>query len=1082
MPRVQFPLGAGWSQDPSEEGGDPSPKVSRLVNCSLDAQGHVSPHLGEASMPRNYSSGYLNGAIHAAGITNGTGVVVTEGTSAADFAAYGFTANSRTGSVWRQYRDASERMSTVEAPIARQLFNDEKAHYYFATMLDLGGGKYLAIAERATENGGPIWPQQFLAELEWALLDGNAGMTVTERGYSYPGNSLLSLPANCHTWLCAAGKYLITYTAANTIKVIEYDASSGVLTAVVRATFTGMTLATAYGPGIRLDASISPDGTRLAVVANGGQLIVWDTSSWAVGYSGTPAYGTAGNSGTYGVAAQNGGTYLVAFSQAASNNWFLARIDGAWVVSSLTNIFAASGLVPSTYLTRGASVVASPGTAHVVVAIPQRQGTTSETTYLIQCSTAGVVVGNSTIVTCSPIATKPVVFSGWSTVDPGIYTWCFQSSGDQGRTVRSAILVGQRNATFGPYRYAAQQTHVFRGGDPAPVPAASHLYGNASNMLTCNYVPPDINGNFKHGYCCVLPTLKEAEDYVSPGHTPENIGTNVWLVMFADAKLSADDEPPADVFDSANYRGACIMALGEPKALYPRPEFTGFDAPPNNPTVTHPAVGSYPAAGTYIYVVVFRRINSQGDVQWSPVSDPITIVNATQGSNLITYSNIDPQLGVDDAAVEVYRTTNNGTVFYRVSEATTAAGSFTDTISDLQLVTRPVLYTQGERSGTSGMLQHFGCPPCRTIFTGLDRMIAGGLANENRVQFSNLFFPGEAVSWPQDAAFFVDMDSAVVGVWQMDSVWVVFTRTGVWAITGQGPDAQGSGLFDIPRRISMYGAQTGRSVVEMTAGLCFQATNGQVYLLQRGSLTLQWLSRPIRFAITASTAVAETTEYHTNYVTGAIYDAETQCAYFAMAVGGIVWIYDETSTAWYMTTGNGNRPNLKGAWSVSMPDIGYTGPVFIGSGAYSERLRRGNDGQLWCGADGVLKLMTVETADLDIGGGRVRRGWVTLRREKSFPASSAIAPVMRVDWFYDGSPRAGSSDWASTITPDSYPTMNEDRLWEIELAPGRQKCNQLRVKITVSPQIEQPWVITGFAVDAETKGKKIRNASGKYRA
>lgn len=1072
MPKVQIPLG-GYSQDPSER--NDAPKVARLTNMRLAEPNCLEVAAGEDLVPITQTDGSPLRQIHAMGSLNGTGYAITEGLTAELFNALGFVSAARAGTVWRRAQAESQYLSHIEAPISRLIFSEEQAHYYFPGILDLGGGRYVVVAERATSLiGGPsVSATSFFPQIEWAYVSGGTSLAIVGSGVF----QVFAGPNNQHTWMVCAGPYLVLYSDTNTISVLTFNAAAPVGDFTVVKTFA-VTQATSTGPNVSLDAALSSDGTRLVIAMGNMQMCVLNTATWATVYLGTPGF-VAGTNGTVGVAAGAAGTYMMVHRQAASNNWYAEAFNDAGVISSSSNIYVSGAAAPGTYITSRASVTFST-TGYWCVGIPYVYGTTSTQFEIVNITTAGAVVGIPTRGLSAAPLTKPRVHSSADMTTPGMVTWACDSSGNQGRSLRSVVLLGERDR-YGSENYTAQLTQAFRAGDPAPAPTCEHLYSQPSPIIDSAYLPPLINGARRRGWMAAVAILKEGDSDTYPAGS---VGTNVWLLTAVDARHDTVASNPADMFQPAEARGRIIVASGDPKSILPKPEMSGFSAPPTRPTLTYQAVGVPVAAGTYLYCLALRNIDARGCIQWSPVSDPVSITTGAAGQILVTYQTFNHQLGTSGttgANMDVFRTTNGGTVFYRASESTSYSFDFTDTVPDATLITRPILYTQGERSGVSGLLDHFGAPPCRCICSGPDRMLAGGISNEFRVQFSNLFFPSEAISWPQHAAFFADLDSPVTGVYCLDGVWLAFTVGGVFAITGQGPDAQGNGEFDAPRRLTSIGTPSWRSLVEIQAGLCYQSGNGQIYLLQRGSLAVQWLSQPIREAITGSAISQESPLYQANRVMGAVYDRETQTAMFAMQSGGVIWNYSETSGTWFRTVSKDVNAVTLGAWSTELQDLVYSGPAFTYTATPPERKRRIDDAFYAMDSAFTVKLKTVETCDMDLDGGRVRRGWVTIVHEFNISVAGRIYPTVSASWWFDGASHAQSADSYTVITPETYPNFAADRNWEVEICPARQKCNQVRLRLDLNGDSGQRFRVLGFALDVESKAKKIRYSKGSNR-
>jgi hypothetical protein len=295
-----------------------------------------------------------------------------------------------------------------------------------------------------------------------------------------------------------------------------------------------------------------------------------------------------------------------------------------------------------------------------------------------------------------------------------------------------------------------------------------------------------------------------------------------------------------------------LVSGGLPVSIGNRLDSAGLLFTPPVPTCTAVS-GSGLSAGDYLYVALLEVQDSEGRVLRSSPSAPTKVTVGSpnllvdvvfQVSPLPTISGIN----ANTAQWIIYRTLVNGTVFYRLGAMT--ANTLADNVSDTDLQVASILYTQGASGGISGIVPSYGVPPCRSIWKGRDRVIAGGLELSRRVRWSKLFYAGEGVAFPHpsSAQWYYDVDDDVTAVAQLDDAWLVFCRTSIYAIYGVGPDDTGAnGSFDAPRCISRsFGCHSPRSLLEIPEGVIFQGEDGGIYLLSRGTLQVVWWSEKVR--------------------------------------------------------------------------------------------------------------------------------------------------------------------------------------------------------------------------------------------
>lgn len=286
--------------------------------------------------------------------------------------------------------------------------------------------------------------------------------------------------------------------------------------------------------------------------------------------------------------------------------------------------------------------------------------------------------------------------------------------------------------------------------------------------------------------------------------------------------------------------------------------------------------GSGSWSGSYQYVETFEWTDNQGRVHRSAPSDPYSVTLSSHASVTITHTQL-PTPDKPGARMHLYRTTDNGTTFYRVTPETgidPAASSYSDTMTDATLISQQILYTQGERGGLGGQLQNDNPPSCKFIAKGKNRLIVGGLEDPSEVQWSRLFWPGEPVAWCDRAAFKARVPGTVTGVAALGDAWIVFTTAAIYSIYGDGPDDMGQGTFDDPRAITTaLGCKTHLSIVETSTGVVFQGADKQGYLLPIDGGPPQWITAPIRNTFTDDLG----TEYE---IKGSVLDEHSQCLFW----------------------------------------------------------------------------------------------------------------------------------------------------------------------------------------------------------
>lgn len=255
-----------------------------------------------------------------------------------------------------------------------------------------------------------------------------------------------------------------------------------------------------------------------------------------------------------------------------------------------------------------------------------------------------------------------------------------------------------------------------------------------------------------------------------------------------------------------------------------------------------PTANTFIATGgsgaNYIYALVRYYSYTVGSVTYVDRSTPTlkeftNIGTATAGSSpSITVGSI-PVLSnatgehydTTTIKVEVYRTTNNGTVLYKVGEVTNGTTSLADTTSDNALVDNEPLYT------VSGEVENDRPPKCKYVHGTSDFVYYAHGYEVSTTGADGDFLPqrlwqskrGDPDSVP--ASFYTDMEQPIVGVSSARSVPIVFCENSIYRIDGAFDNLGRGGM--IAKKISdSVGAAGHLSLVQTLEGVFFAGTDG----------------------------------------------------------------------------------------------------------------------------------------------------------------------------------------------------------------------------------------------------------------
>lgn len=244
-----------------------------------------------------------------------------------------------------------------------------------------------------------------------------------------------------------------------------------------------------------------------------------------------------------------------------------------------------------------------------------------------------------------------------------------------------------------------------------------------------------------------------------------------------------------------------------------------------------------------------------------------------------------------NAIVELYRTENDGSVFYKcssitsptVNDKTVDSVTVTDSLSDEDLISREVLYTTG------GVLENTGAPTCHILaqHTASNRLIIVG-EDPNTLIYSKIRNPGFPVEFNDSLSKSIDpVGGNITAVISMDEKLIIFEQSAILYISGQGPNNLGlQDTFTEPERISVdVGCEETKSIVLTPDGIMFKSKKG-IFLLNRG-LGLSYIG-------------AEVEQYNGLYITSAkIISHRNQVIFTTSSPTCLVYDYQEKQWSTY---------------------------------------------------------------------------------------------------------------------------------------------------------------------------------------
>ena len=267
----------------------------------------------------------------------------------------------------------------------------------------------------------------------------------------------------------------------------------------------------------------------------------------------------------------------------------------------------------------------------------------------------------------------------------------------------------------------------------------------------------------------------------------------------------------------------------------------GFHMFPDAIQVANSVTAGSVANGTYQYVAVYEWIDGKGQLHRSAPSIPVshTVSGGPKGVDItVPTLRYTAKQSPERTApiVAVYRTTNAGTLYYKVSDDTDPlynlvnadTVTFVDTLADALITSKPLLYTTG------GTLENISVSACNIVASFDNRLFIAGLEQPNDLMFSKQWVVDEGVAFNDFLRINVSPTGGeITSIFPMDDKLIIFKQNAIYYLSGEGPtDVGQQNLYRIQQIASDVGCSVPESVCLMPLGLMFKSLKG-VYLLDR---------------------------------------------------------------------------------------------------------------------------------------------------------------------------------------------------------------------------------------------------------
>lgn len=234
-----------------------------------------------------------------------------------------------------------------------------------------------------------------------------------------------------------------------------------------------------------------------------------------------------------------------------------------------------------------------------------------------------------------------------------------------------------------------------------------------------------------------------------------------------------------------------------------------------------------PGADSYLYKLVYRYdYTAEGNIQFSDIGSPSASVLVTGILNVsitnipILSNGVNSNFDTVNIKVDIYRTLNNGTVFYKVGTVNNGTTTFTDNVPDATLQLNQTLYTTG------GVVENDRPPKCTSLHVKRDtgyyaniQTASGEILNYRCLQS----IPGDIDSVPE--SFYVDVDDEIIAVSSTKSNVVLLCRNSAYRVDNEF-DELGRGGMLCERISDTAGCVSGQGVVQALDGVFWAGLDG----------------------------------------------------------------------------------------------------------------------------------------------------------------------------------------------------------------------------------------------------------------
>ncbi len=675
------------------------------------------------------------------------------------------------------------------------------------------------------------------------------------------------------------------------------------------------------------------------------------------------------------------------------------------------------------------------------------------------------------------------------TVSDGLNTWVLQ--------ITSAGVVS--NSTVEVF-------HMRSAGAPAPVAALGTtiaLWTDPFGSAGASYFLVDLMTGSVGAYPQLLSVL--APSIVSLANAPTSpIGVFPAVPWSVDAAGNLETVAPIDV--TSNVRQGLELFTASVTPAYFGSSATlgkegylgglrydgrtlvenGFAQQPKVSLANNAGAGS-----TFQYIVTLGWIDAHGNLEESAPTAAQSITSGATPNVAVTINTVgisrkhrtptDPTQG--KIVFIVYRTpalASGDTTFYRLTQEPFAVlnnpaastVTFNDTTSDASLTdgTHPVAYP------VSGELAH-NTPETFTHQTQHVQRIWGIGADQRTIWYSQQYVDGAVPAWNNTFQMTVDdAGEPLVGLASLYDKLLIFTRSKIYVLYGQGPAISGVGNdLQAPQRIpSPSGCVDPRSLVNTPMGVMFLSQRGLELIGQ--DLSVAFIGMPISNTTTVTYPTCTSAVLHEDQSVVRFGFTNSE-AYPNNGAGALV-NYDLRRNRWsvHLVTCGGNRGSTPAApmqGAVVHPSIGYVACHNDNDGVHAYIYKE--DLTTWTDFGTFFVPLSVTTAWIKSGD---LQGWQSVRRVLGL-LDYRDAHGLSVTFGYDYGPVVESGHSFSSAQIAALIAMTS--VEQVMFTPGpRRRCQAIQVSMTTTAPTNPQTIGTGRGAGFVGLAFEVHRKPGKY--